>query len=178
VYGLVTVSSPSLIFGASHSVEEVIKKDVESEDSAETQEIASEIKNGTISPKDQKHYEAGLLQIQKQGIKVILTSIASQSVSVLLYLGSKNNKSLYFVPWMTEQIIAMGIGFTKTLIMAIGGLFYHVAASHIIGFMIIFSINFLFVYSVVSHFVMLRKMKRHSKEIIQSVMTGSYFTYF
>ena len=61
VYGLVTVSSPSLIFGASHTVEEVIKKDVESEDSAETQEIASEIKNGTISPKDQKHYEAGLV---------------------------------------------------------------------------------------------------------------------
>ena len=71
MYGLVTVSSPSLIFGASHTVEEVIKKDVESEDSAETQEIASEIKNGTISPKDQKHYEAGLLQIQKQGIKGI-----------------------------------------------------------------------------------------------------------
>ena len=71
MYGLVTVSSPSLIFGASHTVEEVIKKDVESEDSAETQEIVSEIKNGTISPKDQKHYEAGLLQIQKQGIKGI-----------------------------------------------------------------------------------------------------------
>ena len=113
-----------------------------------------------------------LLHYSFLSISVILTSIASQSVSVLLYLGSKNNKSLYFVPWMTEQIIAMGIGFTKTLIMAIGGLFYHVAASHIIGFMIIFSINFLFVYSVVSHFVMLRKMKRHSKEIIQSVMTG------
>ena len=85
MYGLVTVSSPSLIFGASHTVEEVIKKDVESEDSAETQEIASEIKNGTISPKDQKHYEAGLLQIQKQGIKGI-SCLFFKKIFITLFL--------------------------------------------------------------------------------------------
>ena len=64
------VSAPEKVFGASHAVEEVIKEEIETEqNAAETKEISDEIKNGTISPKERKHYEQGILHIQRSGIK-------------------------------------------------------------------------------------------------------------
>ena len=96
-------------------------------------------------------------------------------VSTLLYLGSKHNRSLYFVPWLTEQIIAISVGIIQTLIMSMGGLMNNISAGHFIITFLIFSTNSLFVYAVISHFILLRKMKKHSKEIIQSVMNGKLF---
>ena len=79
------------------------------------------------------------------------------------------------MPWLTEQIIAISIGIIQTLIMAMGGLLNGVSAGHFIVVFLIFMANTFLVYSVMSHIILLRKMKKHSKEIIQSVMNGNVF---
>ena len=110
----------------------------------------------------------------------LLVCLTSMIVSILLYIGAKHSRSLYFVPWLTEQVIAICTGVMYSVIMAIGGFLNNIGAWHFIIWAIIFAINVTFVHSVISHFILLRKMKRHSKEIIQSVMNGEYLhlTYF
>ena len=65
------INFPGKLFGAEHTIEEIIKDEVVEIDKnfADTKNISNEIKNGTISPMERKHYEAGLLQIQTHGIK-------------------------------------------------------------------------------------------------------------
>ena len=96
-------------------------------------------------------------------------------VSIMLYLGSKHNRSLYFVPWLTEQIIALSVGIVKSLILAMGGFLLHVSVVEGLLAFAAFLVNALMIYSVASHFLLLRKMKQHSKEIINSVMNSKSF---
>ena len=146
--------------------------------------MTKSIENGSLSPHDDKYYQMALLHTQKRGIKVVLGCVCTIIVSVMLFMGAKNNKSLYFVPWMTEQIIALCVGVIKTVIMAMGGFLNHVGAFAAFFGFLIFLVNGFLIYSTVSHFVILRKMKKHSKEIIQSVMNSkqkklehNYFEY-
>ena len=93
-------------------------------------------------------------------------------VSVMLFLGAKQGKSLFFIPWLTEQIVALCVGVIQSLIMAMGGFLMGMSIiGGIMGFCV-FLISFFMIYSVLSHFFILRKMKQHSKDIINSVMTG------
>ena len=56
--------------------------------------------------------------------------------------------------------------------MAMGGFLMGMSIiGGIMGFCV-FLISFFMIYSVLSHFFILRKMKQHSKDIINSVMTG------
>ena len=95
-------------------------------------------------------------------------------ISIMLYMGAKQNKSLYFVPWLTENVIGLCAGITHALIMAMSGFLVnaHVIRYVLIGFLIV-SLSTFCIYSVLSHFLLLRKMKKHSKEIINSVMSGN-----
>ena len=58
------------------------------------------------------------------------------------------------------------------LIMAMGGFLMGVTIIEGIVAFCVFLISFFMIYSVLSHFFILRKMKQHSKDIINSVMTG------
>ena len=110
----------------------------------------------------------------------LLVCLTSMIVSILLYIGAKHSRSMYFIPWLTEQVIAICTGVMYSVIMAIGGFLNNIGTWHFIIWAIIFAVNVMFVHSVISHFILLRKMKRHSKEIIQSVMNGEYknMTYY
>jgi len=173
IYGFVMISAPQKIH--SHAADEIIEEKIENniEDEAELKQIAAEIANGTVSPKEMHHYKDGLFRTQKAGMKSLLVCLTSMIVSILLYIGAKHSRSLYFVPWLTEQVIAICTGVMYSVIMAIGGFLNNIGAWHFIIWAIIFAINVTFVHSVISHFILLRKMKRHSKEIIQSVMNGN-----
>ena len=104
---------------------------------------------------------------------VVVTSLVSCIISILLFIGAKHGRSLYFVPWLTEQVVALTVGTIQGLLNAMGGLLLHVSVVHGFIFFFIVSISCLFIYCVVSHFMLLRAMKKHSKEIINSVMAGN-----
>ena len=95
----------------------------------------------------------------------------------MLFLGAKQGKSLFFIPWLTEQIIALSAGIIHGLIMAMGGFLMDIKVLEIILVMVIFVISSFMIYSVLSHFFILRKMKQHSQDIINSVMTGEEILY-
>jgi phosphoglycerate-specific signal transduction histidine kinase len=107
------------------------------------------------------------------GAKQVLT-IPSLFISKSFntFLIDLQGKSLYFVPWLTEQIIALCVGATTSLIMALGGTLGHVTVVGGVIMLLVFLLDVFFVYSIFSHFILLRRMKRHSKEIISSVMQG------
>ncbi len=88
------------------------------------------------------------------------------------------NKSLYFVPWLTEQFIALSVGVVTTVILALGNQLGHVSATHGAFVVLIFLLNAFFIYSVMSHFVLLRRMKRHTREIINTVVSGKFVPEF
>ena len=103
---------------------------------------------------------------------MVVGSVVSIVVSIMLFLGAKQGKSLFFIPWLTEQIIALSAGIIHGLIMAMGGFLMEIKAFEIVLVMVIFVISSFMIYSVLSHFFILRKMKQHSQDIINSVMTG------
>ena len=103
---------------------------------------------------------------------MVVTCLVSCIISILLFIGARHGRSLYFVPWLTEQVIALAVGSIQGLLMAMGGLLLHVSVAHGFIAFFIFAISCLFIYSVTSHFMLLRAMKKHSKEIINSVMAG------
>eukprot|EP00093_Oithona_nana_P000456 00456.XXX_1685_2500_1 [CDS] Oithona nana genome sequencing. len=184
IYGFVMIQNPEKTFNGSHDIEEVIHEEVEAEEGVAdlenlendeentTDQILMDLANGTMDPKAEKYKELGLLRIQKHGIKVVVTCLVSCIISILLFIGARHGRSLYFVPWLTEQVIALAVGSIQGLLMAMGGLLLHVSVVHGFIAFFIFTISCLFIYSVTSHFMLLRAMKKHSKEIINSVMAG------
>ena len=176
-------------------------ENLENDEENTTDQILMDLANGTMDPKAEKYKELGLLRIQKHGIKgihfnyffktekekhicfdaefikiyffpVVVTCLVSCIISILLFIGARHGRSLYFVPWLTEQVIALAVGSIQGLLMAMGGLLLHVSVVHGFIAFFIFTISCLFIYSVTSHFMLLRAMKKHSKEIINSVMAG------
>jgi len=186
IYGFVEINSPEKMMGASNeAVEGIIHEELETSaddnldddddylDASNITEnnITTKIADGSISPHDRHHYEMALISIQKRGIKVVVGCAVSIVVSVMLFLGAKQGKSLFFIPWLTEQIVALCVGVIQSLIMAMGGFLMGMSIiGGIMGFCV-FLISFFMIYSVLSHFFILRKMKQHSKDIINSVMT-------
>ena len=79
------------------------------------------------------------------------------------------------MPWLTEQV-------TGLIIFAVVGLSelmknqVQATAGYIVLFMLLFFINSFFTYAVMSHLMMLRRLKQHSKDIINSVMQGGFLT--
>merc|ERR1719367_2331430 len=136
------------MMGASinNAVEEIIHEEIDTneindDDFDLANNITEKIANGSISPHDQHHYEVGLVTIQKRGIKVVVGSVVSIVVSVMLFLGAKQGKSLFFIPWLTEQIVALSAGIIHGLIMAMGGFLMDIKVLEIILVMVIFVIS-------------------------------------
>lgn len=150
---------------------EVIPEDEEKNKALE-KNITEELELGHISPQDAKYHSMGLLETQKRGIKVVVGCLVSMIVSIMLFVGSKKNKSTFFVPWLTEQMIAVTVGILQSLIMAMGGFLTHISVAMGILGALVFTINSLLIYAVLSHFLLLRQMKQHSNQIINSVMSG------
>ena len=77
IYGFVQINSPEKMMGtaAAHAVEEIIHEEIETNEISDDFDLANnmteKIANGSISPRDQHHYEVALLTIQKRGIKGI-----------------------------------------------------------------------------------------------------------
>lgn len=139
---------------------------------AQDEETADRIENGDIASDERKHYESVLRHIQNQGMELIIGSIISMILCVMLIIGSKQDKSIWFVPWMTEQAIGLVVLAVVGLSKLIGGR-VQASAGFVVLFMILYIIFVLCTYAVMSHFMMLRKMKQHSRDIISSVMQGS-----
>ena len=86
---------------------------------------------------------------------MVVGSVVSIVVSIMLFLGAKQGKSLFFIPWLTEQIIALSAGIIHGLIMAMGGFLMEIKAFEIVLVMVIFVISSFMIYSVLSHFFIL-----------------------
>ena len=73
IYGFVQINSPEKMMGEhAHAIEEIIHEEIETNEISDDFDLANnmteKIANGSISPCDQHHYEAGLLTIQKQNM--------------------------------------------------------------------------------------------------------------
>ena len=78
-----------------------------------------------------------------------------------------------FVPWLTEQVT----GLTIFAVVGLSELMKNqvqATAGSIVLFLLLFFINLFFTYAVMSHLMMLRRLKQHSKDIINSVMQGRF----
>ena len=76
IVGFVMIWSPDKFLTASHAVEEVMHEEInlsELDDPDIAKNVTEEIKHGQLSPHEQKHYELGLMHVQKKGIKGKLT---------------------------------------------------------------------------------------------------------
>ena len=88
------ISAPQKIH--SHAADEIIEEKIENniEDEAELKQIAAEIANGTVSPKEMHHYKDGLFRTQKAGMKSKKINY-SYSLDILFSSNHNINKSSF-----------------------------------------------------------------------------------
>jgi len=91
--------------------------------------------------------------------------------TILLVVGVRKNKSLYFIPWLAENVTAILIAVGVSLIRLLSGTARSVTGT-VIGLLIFIPLYSYLVFGVASYFVMIRRMKQHSTQIISSVMQG------
>ena len=92
-------------------------------------------------------------------------------VTLLLVHGVASNKSIYLLPWLAESVTGMVISFGVATVQLLAGTSSSVAGSLVFILVVIPCYGY-WVFGVASLFVMLRRMKKHTREIISSVMQG------
>ena len=80
------------------------------------------------------------------------------------------SKSIWFMPWLLQQVVDLFIGVGMFLIHAIAGVHYSVL--DILFFVAGLGVTTYFTYAVLSHYILLRRMDKHSTEVINSVMSS------
>jgi len=119
------------------------------------------------------HYEQLIRHIQNEGLEMILVSMITILCSGMLIMGSKHARSFWFIPWIAQQsfdlMVAVFIYLTRG---------FHGSAAHIFAdffaFLIYFGFNGYTIFSVMSHYILLKKMSNHSQVIINSVAGAGY----
>ena len=94
-------------------------------------------------------------------------------VTLLLIYGVKSNKSFYFLPWLVENVTGVVIAFGVSGVKLLSGTTGSVVGSLIFMFVILPCYCY-WIYGVASLFVILRRMKKHTHQIISSVMQGTF----
>jgi len=138
---------------------------------ANNSEVIEEIKNGNISSHERFHYLERLKDAQDEGVEVIITAMVTIVTTILLVVGVRKSKSLYFIPWLAENVTAILIAIGVALIRLLSGTARSITGT-IIGLLIFIPLYSYLVFGVASYFVMIRRMKKHSTQIISSVMQG------
>lgn len=138
---------------------------------ANNSEVIEEIKNGNISSHERFHYRERLKDAQDEGVEVIITAMVTIVTTILLVVGVRKSKSLYFIPWLAENVTAISIAVGVALIRLLSGTARSITGT-IIGLLIFIPLYSYLVFGVASYFVMIRRMKKHSTQIISSVMQG------
>jgi len=129
------------------------------------------IESGNISSHERFHYLERLKDAQDEGVEVIITAMVTIVTTILLVVGVRKNKSLYFIPWLAENVTAILIAVGVSLIRLLSGTARSVTGT-VIGLLIFIPLYSYLVFGVASYFVMIRRMKQHSTQIISSVMQG------
>jgi len=170
------VSQPDIVSSDSTQVQ----IDMEEKFSNETSDLLAaasnitevdEIEDGEISSAETHHYRERLKDIQDEGVEVIITAMVTIVTTVLLVLGARKNKSVYFVPWLAENVTAIVIAVGMAVIKLLSGTSKSVTGT-VIGLLIFIPLYSYLVFGVASYYVTLRRMKQHSHQIISSVMQG------
>ena len=102
----------------------------------------------------------------------IITAMVTIVVTLLLIYGVKSNKSFYFLPWLVENVTGVVIAFGVSGVKLLSGTTGSVVGSLIFMFVILPCYCY-WIYGVASLFVILRRMKKHTHQIISSVMQGT-----
>lgn len=129
------------------------------------------IESGNISSNERFHYLERLKDAQDEGVEVIITAMVTIVTTILLVVGVRKSKSLYFIPWLAENVTAILIAIGVAVIRLLSGTARSVTGT-MIGLLIFIPLYSYLVFGVASYFVMIRRMKKHSTQIISSVMQG------
>jgi len=131
-----------------------------------------DIQNGVIASPEQFHYIERIKDLQNEIVEGIITAMVTIVVTLLLIYGVKSNKSFYFLPWLVENVTGVVIAFGVSGVKLLSGTTGSVVGSLIFMFVILPCYCY-WIYGVASLFVILRRMKKHTHQIISSVMQGS-----
>lgn len=172
IFGFICIDSPETIVG---QVSQVVQQETSDEESvAESSDVADAILNGTITFQDRIVRDEYIRSVQESGVRNVVASLVTMILSVILLIGVRQGKSVMLVPWIAEQCTAFCVAFVYLAIKGLGG-YLQFSIGTCITVICWFTVTFFCTYAVISYFVMLRRMKRHSKDIISSVMnTAGY----
>lgn len=131
-----------------------------------------ELDEGVFVTTEQFHFVERVKALQNQVVEGLITAMVTVIVTLALIYGVKSGKSVYFLPWLTENMTGLVVSFGVSCVRLMSGTTGSVIGSLIFMFLVIPLYAYL-VYGVASLFVMFRRMKRHTREIISSVMQGS-----
>ena len=106
---------------------------------------------------------------------VIVGSMVTIVLTLLLIYGVRSNKSAYFLPWLAESVVGIVVTFGVGLVKILSGTAPNVP-QYIVMMIVILPCYGFWVYGVASLYVLIRRMKQHTTEIINSVMQGKYYT--
>lgn len=118
------------------------------------------------------HHSERLKDLQDEGVEVIITAMVTVVTTIMLVLGVRKNKSVFFVPWLAENVAGLVVAVGVSVIRLLSGTARSVPAT-IVGLVVIIPAYSYLVFGVASLYVMVRRMKQHSHQIISSVMQGS-----
>ncbi|CAB4068816.1 unnamed protein product [Lepeophtheirus salmonis] len=111
--------------------------------------------------------------IQDEGVLTSIGSLISFILASFLFYGASKNQAMWMIPWIAQQLIELTVAFFFKVIRGIK-YFNSTSILYWIGLMMFYYISIIFIYAVMSHFVLIRTMKKHSREVINSVMQGEH----
>ena len=84
------------------------------------------------------------------------------------------NNSVLLLPWLVQQSVELLIGIGLFVVYALAGFsfsFFQILLYAVSGVCATY-----FTYAVLSHYILMRRMARHSTQVISSVMNGNIIT--
>ena len=101
---------------------------------------------------------------------MILNILERTQISELAYV-SFQSKSVWFLPWIVQQGMELLIGVGLLLVYSMEGANY--TFGQLTAYFFLLCIASTMIYAVLSHYIILRKAKKHTNAIINSVMDGT-----
>ena len=172
IYGFFIIERPERLLPPEETT--LIANETKQEiDVAESKDEAEAVENGEIASTEMSHYDRLLRKLQDEGVEIVLGALVTLVFSAMLAFGAKKSKSVWFMPWLIQQSVELAIGVGLFLVYAIAGHKY--SAEQVVAFIISVFLAAYFLYAVMSHYLLLRTMDKHSRQVINSVMgEGQY----
>jgi len=127
---------------------------------------------GLFVTTEQFHYIERVKALQNQVVEGLITAMVTVVVTLFLLHGVRSGKSVFFLPWLAENVTGLIVSFGVCSVQLLSGTSRSVVGSLIFMFAIVPFYAY-WIYGVASLFVLIRRMKKHTREIISSVMQGS-----